>query len=39
MLKLVNKVNEKAQTTIQTHDVITYWYYGYYQKQYDDNRT
>lgn len=38
LLKLVNKVNERAQTTIQIHDAITYWYYRYYQKQYDDNK-
>ena len=27
LLKLVNKVNERAQTTIQTHDAIINWYY------------
>lgn len=38
LLKLVNKVNERAQTTIKTHDAIIYWYYRYSQKQYDDNK-
>ena len=29
--KLVNKVDAKTRAATQTHRVIIYWYYGYYQ--------
>jgi hypothetical protein len=33
LLKLVNKVDSKTRAATQTHKVIIYWYYGYYQKR------
>lgn len=33
LLKLVNKFNAKTRAATQTHRVIIYWHYGYYQKQ------
>lgn len=31
--KLVNKVDAKTRAATQTHKVIIYWYYRYYQKR------
>ena len=38
LLKLVNKVNAKTRAATQTHRVIIYWYYEYYQKRYKTTR-
>ena len=38
LLKLVNKVDAKTRAATQTHKVIIYWYYRYYQKRHKTTR-